>query len=106
MENTSSDKQKTFRSNDGLVCIKSTTQPRRWPPHNFPVVVVELKPERGTRVLTLPDGRTEWMPRYSELLALILKLGLKVSSAPPDKPEERRLKFQRINARRHTRRAE
>jgi hypothetical protein len=105
MKNTTSNKQKTFLSNDGLVSITSTTRPRRWPPHNFPVVIVTLKPRKGTRVLALSDAGIEWMPRYSEVLSLLLQMGLTVSTAPSDKPEERRLRFAKINARRHARRS-
>ena len=99
-----SDKQTTFVSNDGLVSIKLTTRPRRWPPHNFPVALVELKPKPGTRVLKLSDGGIQWMPRFSEVVALILKMGLRLLETPADKPESRRLHYEKINARRHARR--
>lgn len=103
MTNIKSNKQKTFFSNDGLVRIRLTTRPRRWPPHDFPVALVQLRPKPGTRVLALPDAGIEWMPRFSEVLDLILKMGLHVLETPSDKPEERRLQFAKINARRHRR---
>ncbi len=104
-KNTISNKQRTFLSNDGLVEIRTTTCPRRWPPHSFPVVIVTLRPRKGTRVLASSDTGIEWMPRYSEVLSLLLQMGLTVSTAPVDKPEQRRLHFAKINARRHARRS-
>jgi hypothetical protein len=41
------------------------------------------------------------MPRNGEIRALLLQMGLPAASAMNDKPEERRLKFAKINARRH-----
>ena len=70
---------------------------------NYPVIIVELKPCKGTRVLALPNGGIGWMPRFSEVLNLILKMGLQVLERPSDKPEERRLRFAKINALRHRR---
>lgn len=101
--NPPTNKNQDYRSTDGLVRIRTTRVARRWPPHDYPVVIVELRPQRGTRVLALEGGRTEWMLRYDELAALILRMGLSVSAVPPNKPEERRLRFQKINARRHRR---
>ncbi len=93
-----------YTSQDELVEIKTTQTARRWPPHNYPCVVVRLKPQQGTRVLALENGGIEWMPRWSELTRLILQMGLQVSEAiPPDKPEARRLFWQRRNALRHRR---
>jgi hypothetical protein len=103
MENTTSNKQRTFLSTDGLVRITTTTRPRRWPPHSFPVVIVTLKPRKGTRILPLPEAGVEWMPRYSEVLSLLLQMGLTVTTAPSDKPEARRLRFEKLNAWRHRR---
>lgn len=96
---------RNYTSSDTLVNIRTTRTARRWPRHDYPVVLVTLTPKKGTRVLGLEDGRTEWMPRYSEILALILQMGLQVSPVPPDKPEERRLRFEALNAQRHRRRA-
>jgi hypothetical protein len=90
-----------FTSQDRLVTIRTTSRPRRYPNHNYPVVILELRPSRGTRVLTMPDGGISFMPRFSEILALCLRLGLTVSAIPDDKPPERRLKFERLNALRH-----
>ena len=103
MIKTTSNKQKDYISDDGLVRVFTSTRPRRWPPHSFPVVLVELRPRSGTRVLSLPGSGVSWMPRYSEILSIILQLGLEVSAVPRDKPESRRMKFVRINARRHAR---
>ena len=92
-----------YRSNDGLVRIHKTTQPRRWPPHGYPVVILTLKPQKGTRVLAREDGSTEWMPKFSEIVALVLQLGLRLHDVPPDKPEERRMYWAKKNAQRHRR---
>jgi hypothetical protein len=91
-----------FASQDGLVKIMTTTKPRRFPPHDFPVVVLRLRPRQGTRVLQLPDGSTELMPRYGEVFALCMRMGLLIT-VPPDKPAQRRRRFERLNARRHRR---
>ena len=92
-----------YRSKDGLVRICKTTRPRRWPPHGYPVVVLRLTPERGTRVLMREDGSTEWMPRFSEIAALVVTMGLKLAEVPADKPEERRIHWEQKNAQRHGR---
>lgn len=89
-----------FVAKDGRVQIMTTTTPKRWPPHQYPVVVVRLFPCPGTRVLSRSDGSYEWMPRWSELLALISQMGLSVAVSPSDKSEERRLRFEKINAHR------
>jgi hypothetical protein len=101
MRETTTEKQKNFTSADRLVRIYTTTRARRWPPHNYPVVLVELFPQKGSRVLVLPTGGVQWMPRFSELVALILQMGLRVTTAPADKPEDRRRRYEKINARRH-----
>lgn len=93
----------TFTSKDGLVRILTTATPRRWPPHQFPVVVIRLTPCRGTRVLSRPDSSIEFMPRWSEVLALCSQMGLRISMAPSDKSEARRKMFEQINAGRHGR---
>ncbi len=98
---TTTNKNDNYMAKDGLFGVRKTRCARRWPQHDFPVVVVTLRPRRGTRVLPLAGGGVEWMPRYSEVLALILQLGLNVSPVPPDKPEERRLRWEKKNAQRH-----
>jgi DNA-binding response OmpR family regulator len=90
-----------YTSKDGLVRIEKTTQARRWPPHGYPVVILTFKPQRGTRVLAREDGSTEWMPKFSEVSALILQLGLKLQEVPPDKPEQRRIYWKKRNDQRH-----
>lgn len=55
-------------------------------------------------MLATEEGGVEWMPRFSEVLSLLLHLRLQVSSVPDDKPEGRRLFFAKLNARRHKRR--
>lgn len=101
MITTTSHDENAITSADGLVRIRKTTRPKRWPPHNYPVVIIELLPCKGTRVLALPNGAVAWMPRNGEIRALLLQMGLPAASAMNDKPEERRLKFAKINARRH-----
>jgi hypothetical protein len=92
-----------YVSADGLVRINKTTQVRRWPVHGYPVVVLRLKPQPGTRILPQPDGGVEWMPRFSEVVRLIFALGLKLVDVPADKPEERRAYWEKKNAQRHRR---
>ncbi len=102
-ENTERNNE-NYTSQDELVEIKTTQTARRWPPHNYPCVVVRLKPQEGTRVLALQNGGIEWMPRWSELTGLILQMGLQVTEAiPGDKPEARRLYWQHRNESRHRR---
>jgi hypothetical protein len=92
--------QTEFQSDDGLVKVRTTTKPRRWPPHRFPVVLIELKPRRGTRVLQSHEGITEWMPRHSELRAVVEQMGLSLTTQPSDKPQARRKHYEQVNARR------
>lgn len=95
-----------YASADGLVVIRKTKHARRWPRHDYPVVTLTLTPQPGTRVLALDGGRVEFMPRFSEIFALILQMGIKLAEeVPADKPEDRRLRFARLNARRHGRAA-
>jgi hypothetical protein len=51
----------------------------------------------------MSDGSLDYMPKNSEVVALCLHLGLAVADIPDDKPEQRRLKFERLNAARHRR---
>jgi hypothetical protein len=92
-----------FFSDDGLVNVTTTRKPRRFPAHEFPVVVLRLRPCKGTRVLQLSDGSTEFMPRFSEVRALCMRMGLQLGTVPPDKPQKRRRRFERLNALRHRR---
>jgi hypothetical protein len=91
-----------FTSKDGLVRVLTSTNPRRWPRHKFPVVLIRLIPCPGTRVLLRPDSSVEYMPRWSEVAQICSQMGLTIS-VPPDKPESRRTEFERINAHRHGR---
>ncbi len=103
MKEPTTNKQENYISTDGLVRIWKTRNPRRWPPHNYPVVLVELIPRAGTRVLALPNSGAQWLPRHTEIFALISQMGLTVSESLIDKPDERRLRFEEVNARRHGR---
>jgi hypothetical protein len=87
-----------FRSDDGLISVLTTTKARRFPPHNFPVVVVQIRAKPGTRVLRLEDGLVEYMPRYGEVAALCAALGVTFPARLKDKPVARRLHYQQINA--------
>lgn len=90
-----------FTSKDGIVKITTTTKPWRFPPHDFPVVLLRLHPRKGTRVLKMSDGSVEFMPRFSEIYALCVRMGVHIPTLPPDKPEARRRRFGRLNAVRH-----
>jgi hypothetical protein len=87
-----------FRSDDGLISVFTTTKPRRFPPHNFPVVVLQMRAKPGTRVLRFGDGMVEYMPRYGEVAALCAALGVTFPARLKDKPDARRLHYQQINA--------
>lgn len=87
-----------FRSDDGLISVLTTTKARRFPPHNFPVVVVQMRAKPGTRVLRIGKGVVEDMPRYSEVAALCAALGVTFPARLKDKPHARRLHYQHLNA--------
>ena len=96
-----------FTSPDGLVKVRIKTDLRRWPPHKYPCVVLEVHPRRGTRVQALANGGVEVMFRHSEIRALLAAVNaaagqeLYVAKDIPDKPEARRLLWYVINAQRH-----
>lgn len=46
-----------YRSADGLVTIVTkVASAKRWPQHDYPVVCLQLRPKKGTRVQELGDG--------------------------------------------------
>lgn len=104
----------TFRSDDGLVQVRvKTSGMRRWPAHNYPCVLLEVRPRSATRVTPLKDGSggVEVMLRHSEVRGLIEAMntaaGLELYSAREvkDKPPQRRQRWAAINHSRHADRA-
>jgi len=88
-----------FVSDDGLVRVITTTKPRRFPPHSYPCVVVRLQVQPGTRVLGNGILGVEWMPRYSDILAIVKALGIGgVDMSLKDKPVSIRETFELLNA--------
>ena len=102
----------TFSSDDGLVRVKiKSSGLHRWPAHDYPCVLLELRPALGTRVAHLQDGSlgVEAMLRHSEIRAVIDALnaaaGRTIYSLAEikDKPMERRARWAAINHARHAR---
>ena len=102
----------SFSSDDGLVQIRvKTSGMRRWPNHDYPCVIMELRPEYASRVARLQDGSggVEVMLRHSEIRAVIdafnAAAGRTIYSAAEikDKPMERRARWVAINHARHAR---
>ncbi len=100
---TDTENEVKFTSDDALVRVVQTTKPRRFPQHDFPVILIRLKAQRGSRVQQIQDEGVEWMPRYSEVGAICRAFGIKVPEQLQDKPAARRLYFERLNAARHRR---
>ena len=92
-----------YSSDDGLISVVTTTKPKRYPPHSFPVVLLRLEAKPGTRVLRVADNAMEYMPRYSEVRAICAALGITIPRSLTDKPEARRRHYARINEARHGR---
>lgn len=63
-----------FNAADGLVRIRTTsTGLKRWPPHNYRCVLLELRPRTGTRIQALTDGSggIEAMLTHQEVRAIL-----------------------------------
>ena len=102
----------TFRSDDGLVRIHVKSKGLlRWPQHDYPCVLLELRPAKGARVTRLHDGShgLEAMLRHSEIRGLLAALNaaagreLYASQEVKDKPPHRRQIWAAINHARHAR---
>ena len=62
---------------DGLVRIRTTSSGlKRWPPHDYRCVLLELRPRRGTRIQALADGSggVEAMLTHEEVRAILRAL--------------------------------
>ena len=95
-----------YRSTDGAVEIHTkVTTAHRYPPHHYPVVCLQLRPKRGSRVQLLDDGSggLDVLLTHAEVAAHIKALqiadpkhGYQVPDIKP-KPEERKRRWDEIN---------
>ena len=107
--NHSSAERINFRSQDGLVeIVTKKATARRYPPHEYPVVCLHLKPRAGTRVQLLfnADGSVDCMLTHEEMIALCRALNAADPKAGyrwnniPAKCAARKAYWDRINAQR------
>jgi len=99
-----------FVSEDGLVEI-ATTPGKKYPQHEYKVVVLRLRPQPGTRVLRLDDGScgVEILMTHVEVAEHLRALNAADGKAQyrwreiPEKPRYRREFWRRINDQRHGR---
>lgn len=105
------DDVETFRSTDGLVRVRVKSRGlRRWPRHDYPCVVMELRPRPATRVAALTDGSAgvEVMFTHQEIRALLEAINIAAgrriyeSREVKGKPAERVRRWAAIN---HSRRS-
>jgi len=89
-----------------VTVIRKHHQIKRYPKHNYPVVVFVLRPKPGTRVQQMPDGGVEFMPNFDELRALLIGISPALGqNLPPNyrnKPIERKAYYDSKNAKRHS----
>ena len=90
---------------DQVQVIRKTKGVRRHPAHNYPVILFLLRPQEGTRLQTLPDGRLEFMPNMNELRAVLAGIDSSLETVLPDdfqnKPRRRQLWWRKRNRQRH-----
>lgn len=99
-----------FASNDGLVEVV-TTAGKKYPQHDYKVVVLRLRPEPGTRVLRLDDGSSgvEVLLTHVEVVRHLQALNAADPKGGytwrdiPEKPASRKEFWKRINSARHHR---
>ena len=104
------EEQINYRSGDGLVEIV-TTPGRKFPQHDYRIVVLRLRPQAGTRILQLEDGSggVEVLLSHLEVAAHLRSLnqadpkGNYTWRDIPEKPKARKEHWKKINAQRHRR---
>jgi hypothetical protein len=96
-----------YESNDGLVSVRILDDPRRYPRHNYQVVVFRFTPKAHTRIRDLGNGMVEFLPDNEELGAFLAAFDkangkFPLSSGLPlkNKPPERAHRWQRNHQRR------
>ena len=103
-----------WRSGDGLVTVsQKVTDVGRFPPHRYPVIVLECVPKEGQRIRQLPtnDGLEIMLAhreieQYLEAIALADgKVRYEVSRRVPPKGPARKSYWDKINAARHQRKS-
>lgn len=102
-----------WRSDDGLVTVsQKVTNVGRFPPHRYPVIVLECVPKEGQRIRQLANGGLELLLTHQEVFEYITALSLaddkvryEVSRRVPPKDPARKNYWDKINAARHQRRS-
>ena len=96
-----------FLSTDKLIrIVRKSEDLARSPQHDYPCVLLYLRPKRGTRVQLAKDGSLEYMARWGELRALLVGIAPELNKHLParlsDKPAARVAFFAHWNAKRLT----
>jgi len=97
--------QVNFRSNDGAVeIVTKVTTAHRYPPHNYPIVCIRLRPKDGTRIQKLDDsGAVEILLSHLEVINHLKALNLADAKSRytwreiPEKPAERKAYWDKVN---------
>ena len=95
----------TYTSRDGIVSvIRKKTGLRRRPKHGYACVIFILKPTKGTRVCTLPNGSIEYMASFDEIRAKLHAIDPEIAAKLPEtmknKPLEIKDHWDSINKKR------
>lgn len=102
-----------YRSADALVEIRTkVSSAKRFPQHNYPVVCLHLRPQRGCRVQPLADGSggCDVLFNHAELIELLAALNAADAKCKytwqeiPKKPVERKAYWDQVNQRRRKQR--
>lgn len=64
-----------YESRDGLVTIRILDNPKRFPAHDYKVMVLRFLPQDHTRIRHLGGGIYEYMPTKEEFAALVKAFG-------------------------------
>ena len=102
-----------WRSEDGLVTVaQKVSSAGRFPPHGYPVIVLECIAKEGQRIRRLPNGGLEIMLNHLEIeqylqaiAAADSKVRYEVVQRVPTKDPARKAYWDGINAARHQRKS-
>ena len=94
-----------YRSADGAVeIVTKVTTARRYPPHNYPIVCIKLRPKSGTRIQKLGDADgVEICLSHIETIQHLMALNAADMKSKytwqevPEKPADRKAYWDKVN---------
>jgi hypothetical protein len=99
----------TFYSCPTVSVIRKKSGLGRFPKHNYQCALFLLRPQAGTRVRVIRGGIIEFMPNFDELRSIFAAIDPELADRLPsnmkNKPVQRKLRYDAINAKRHFQKA-